>query len=94
LTGNHGALPQTNSDKLLAYLSADATNSFAMLFGEFNSDLLTIQMKRITVNNTLELDEFIDNSSDMVDSPQKYTESMSAKLQMSNEKPIMLCMDN
>ena len=91
LIGAHGASSQTNSDKPLAYLSTDTTKSFVMLFGEFNSGLLTSCMKRMTVNNELKLDEFIDKSGDMVGYPWKYAESMRAKLQMSNGKILVGC---
>ena len=60
----------TSAVKLLSYLSGNATKVFAMLLGEFNSGLLTIRSKSMAINNASTIDEFIDDSGDVIDSPQ------------------------
>ncbi|KAL7523068.1 hypothetical protein ACHAXR_000013, partial [Thalassiosira sp. AJA248-18] len=62
-----------------------------MLYGDYNSGLLTIKTKRMNMNNAVEIDEYIDQSGDVVDSPEKYAESMRGKLKVSNGQILLAC---
>ncbi|KAL7539501.1 hypothetical protein ACHAXR_009346 [Thalassiosira sp. AJA248-18] len=91
LTGGGSGTAPTNADRLLTYLSSDPTKSFVMLYGDYNSGMLTIKTKRMNMNNALEIDEYVDESGDAVDSPEKYAQSMRARLKNANGQILLAC---
>lgn len=86
--------PVTAMDKLLAELRSDPACHFICLYGEFNSNLLTIKTrKRASTNNAESIEEFTTNLEDTSDSPRKFAEdyrnSRSSLKDTSNGKIVL-----
>ncbi len=68
--GNHH---NTAIDCLLAYLEHDPNTSFITLYGDFNTDLITIKNKKKTACITVEVDEFAEDIGDGTNSPEEFS---------------------
>ncbi len=86
--------PTTAMDKLLAELRSDPSCHFICLYGEYNSNLLTIKTrKRASMNQAETVEEFTTRLEDKSDSPQKFAEdyrnSRSSLKDSSNGKIVL-----
>ena len=80
----------TAADRLLYKLEHDISSSFIALFGEKNSDLITIKQKKKKKNLAVEIDEFHADLDDPNDSPLNCAATFRDRLQYSKTGEILL----
>ena len=64
----------TAADRLLAQLDNDPTTTYVCLFGEYNSGLLTVKLKKKNLDKPVEESIFDEDLEDETDSPEQFAE--------------------
>ena len=76
----------TAVDRLIASLQNDHTISFIVLYGDFNTTLLTIKTKSQHLNNSAVIGDFLDELGDDTDSPELFAKNCKSRSSLVHSK--------
>ena len=71
-------------DRLIPDLENDPMTSFVVLYGQYDTNLLTIKTKKKTMNNSVEIDNFTEDLGDNEDNPEQFARDTKSKSELVN----------
>lgn len=80
----------TASDRLIAQLENDPSQSYTALYAEFDSGLLTIKTKKKNQNSAVEIEKFAEDLDDTTDSPESFAKTCRGNLRDTRSGQILL----